>query len=155
MPATTDDITPALSSSAAPAQSATTSANTSFTGLETLDTPSDYRSIPSDTRVRRSFSREHSSAGQRLLALANDCTPDIYGYSSSEKKNRATDDNDNRCSAATLVNGLPYHRVRHTETPNAAFSFNLFPDALPEYHRNAVENVQRPPVSPLGNQGAY
>jgi hypothetical protein len=75
--------------------------------------------------------------------MINDCTPDIYGYS-GEKKNR---------ESATLMNGLPYQRVRHPDT-SSPFSFNLLPNTLPEYHR-AVESVHRHPVSPLGNQGAY
>lgn len=152
MPTTTDEMIPSVSSSAAPLSSTTTSANTSFSGLEALDTASDYRSLQSDKRLSRNFPREYSSTGQRFL---NGCTPGVYAYSSSEKKARTTDDGDSRCSAGTLMNGLPYHRVRHPDTPSEAFSFNLFPDALPEYHRSVVENIQRPPVSPLGNHGAY
>lgn len=139
MPTTTDETTRPLSSTATGPSSAN-SAATSFTGLETLD--HEYKGIPNEN-FRRSFSREHS-AGQRL-AMINDCTPEIYGYS-SEKKSR---DSDNR-----LMNGFSYQRVRHPDPPGA-FSFNLLPDTLPEYHRSVVENVHRPPVSPLGNQGAY
>jgi hypothetical protein len=141
MPTTTDETTPPLSSTATVPSSAS-SANASFTGLETLDHV--YRSIPNED-FRRSFSREHS-AGQRL-AMINDCTPDVYGYS-SEKKSRKTK-SDNR-----LMNGLSYQRVRRPDTPGA-FSFNFLPGTLPEYHRSVVENVHRPPVSPLDNQGAY
>lgn len=133
MPTTADETTPTRSSLATGPPSSTDA--TSFTGLDPLDP--DYRSLPNTRR----YSREHS-AGQRL-AMINDCTPDIYGYS-SEKKIR---------ESATLMNGLPYQRVRHPDT-SGPFSFNLLPNTLPEYHR-AVENVHRHPVSPLGNQGAY
>lgn len=154
MPTTTDEISPPLSSTATIPSSAG-SGNPAFPILENLDNPSsEYGRVSSDTRLRGSFSRDHSS--QRLMALANECSPEIYGYTSSEKnKARVTDGNDMRCSAATLMNGLPYTRVRHQDPPNAPFSFNLLPDALPEYHRAAVENVHRPSVSPLGDQGAY
>jgi len=143
MPTTTDVITPPLSSTAT-LPSPAGRANTSFSALESLD--HEYRSIPNNN-PRRSFSREHN-AGQRL-AMINDCTPDIYGYNSSEKKSRGG--SDNHCSA-TLMSGLSYQRVRHPDTPGA-FSFNLLPDTLPEYHQSVVENVHRPPVSPLGNHG--
>lgn len=152
MPTTTDLMLPSVSTSVTPASSMTTSSNTSFSGLEALDASSDYRNIQSDSRLGRNYSREYSSTGQRFL---NGCTPEVYAYSSGEKKARTADDSDSRCSAGTLMNGLPYHRVRHADTPNAAFSFNLFPDALPEYPRSVVENIQRPPVSPLGHHGAY
>lgn len=155
VPATTDDMTPGLSSSAGSAPSTTTSADTSFTCLESLDPSSDYKSIPNDNRPSRNYSRGQNSMGDRLVTLANGCTSDIYGYSGSEKKSRAADDNDHRCSAATLMNGLPYQRVRHADTPNPALSLNFFPDTISEYHHNMVENVQRPPVSPLGNQNGY
>lgn len=155
MPTTTDEIAPALSSSAAPTTSTATSTNTSFASLNTVDTMPEYKTIPSDTRLSRSISREQSSTGQRHLTVTNNGAPDIYGYSSGEKKSRTSGDSDSRCSGTTLMSGLPYHRIRHTDTPNPAFSFNLFPDILPEYHRSVVENAQRPPVSPLGNQGAY
>lgn len=154
VPTTTDDISPPLSSTAT-IPSSIGGSNPSFPIMDSLDNPSsEYGRISSDTRLRGSFSRDHSS--QRLMALANECTPEIYGYTSSEKnKIRVTEGNDMRCSAATLMNGLPYTRVRHQDPPNAGFSFNLLPDTLPEYHPAAVENLHRPSVSPLGNQGAY
>lgn len=161
VPATTDDLTPALSTSAGSATSTTTSAETSYTGLESLDTSSDYKGIPGDDRLNRSYSRDQNDMGQRLLNLANGCTPDIYGYSGSEKKvctayeTHNDNDKNNRYSAATLMNGLPYQRVRHGDTTNPAYSFNLFPDSMSEYHRNVVDSVPRPPVSPLGNQNGY
>ena len=118
----------------------TISGNTAYPVLETLG--SEYPQIP--TRLGRN-SRDHS-AGEQLLALTNECSPDMYGYSTSEKSKRGRDD------SRTLVNGLPYTRVQHRDTPGSAFSFNLGPDSLSEYHR-VVENVHRPPVEPLGNQG--
>ena len=80
--------------------------------------------------------RRYRDAGQRLLALSSDCTPDVYGYSSGRKNERAA-----------LMNGLPYTRVRHAD------SYNFLPDSLSEYGR--VEGLHRPPILPLGNQGAY
>ncbi|KAJ6121393.1 hypothetical protein N7512_003858 [Penicillium capsulatum] len=153
VPSTTDDISPPLSSTTIP--SSTGSGNPGFPILDTLDSSSsEYGRVSSDTRLRGSFSRDHSS--QRLIALANECTPEIYGYTSSEKnKTCVTDSNDRRCSAATLMNGLPYTRVRHQDPPSETFSFNLLPNTLPEYHHAAVENLHRPPVSPLGNHSAY
>lgn len=152
MPTATDEMNPSVSSSATSAPSTATSASTSFSGFEAPDTASDYGSLQSDTRLTRTFSREYSSTGQRFL---NGCTPDVYAYSCSEKKARTADQGDNRRSAGTLMNGLPYHRVRHADNPNETFAFNLFPDTLPEYHRSVVENIQRPPISPLGTHGAY
>ena len=156
VPTTTDDISPPLSS-AATIPSTTSSGNPSYPILEHLDNSSaEYGRAGRETRLSRSFSRDHSSAGQRMLALTNDCTPDIYGYTSTEKSRaRVTDGADMRCSGATLMNGLPYTRVRHQDPPGSAFSFNLLPETLPEYHRASVESVHRAPVSPLGNQSAY
>jgi hypothetical protein len=81
--------------------------------------------------------RRYRDAGQRLLALSSDCTPDVYGHSSGRKNERAS----------TLMNGLPYTRVRHPD------SYNFLPDSLSEYGR--VEGLHRPPTLPLGHQGAY
>ncbi|KAJ5778623.1 hypothetical protein N7520_001869 [Penicillium odoratum] len=99
--------------------------------LETLD--SEY---PLPTRQIRSSSLDQSS-GQRLLALT-ECSSDMYGYSTSEKKR----------GSGTLVSGLSYTRVPHRDT---GALFSLAPD-MPEYHRSVVESVHRP-VEPLGNQG--
>ncbi|KAJ6084506.1 hypothetical protein N7486_011306 [Penicillium sp. IBT 16267x] len=123
----------------------TVSGDSAYPVLETLDSP--YPHIPS-TRLGRSSSRSHN-AGHQLLALTNECSSDMYGYGTSEKSKARGSRDDSR----TLVSGLPYTRVQHRDTPGTAFSFNLGPDALPEYHRAVVENVHRPPVEPLGNQG--
>lgn len=146
----TTEETPSLSS-AAPTSS--TSSTTSYTGLEnTLDTSSpEYRSLPNDNRLARSFSRGENNPNQRLLALSNECATDIYGYSSEKSKGR----DDSGCSA-TLMSGLSYTRVQHSDPPNNVFPCGLLPDNLQEYHhRSVVGNVHRPPVSPLRNQGAY
>lgn len=75
-----------------------------------------------------------------------DCSPDIYGYSTSEKsKNRADE-------PATLMSGMPYTRVKHPDS--GAFAFNLLPlDAIPEY-RPPTE-ARRTSISPLGNPGGF
>lgn len=133
IPTTTEDTNTA----SAP----TIGGNTAYPVLETLD--SDYPHIP--TRLGRN-SRDHSS-GQQLLTMMNECSPDMYGYSTGEKSKRGSRDD-----SRTLVNGLPYTRVQHRDAPTTAFSFNLGPDSLSEYHR-VVENVHRPPVEPLGSHG--
>ncbi|KAJ6015801.1 hypothetical protein N7540_010392 [Penicillium herquei] len=139
-----------VSSAALP--STTSGVTSTYPILGTLDTTSEYSSIPSNIKPVRKSSRNHTSAGQRHHALTNECTSNIHGYSSSAKrKARGGSDPDTR----TLVSGLPYTRVQHRDSPGTNFSFNLLPGALPEYHRAVVENVHRPPVEPLGNQGAY
>ncbi|KAJ5761398.1 hypothetical protein N7533_003437 [Penicillium manginii] len=154
---TTEVSSPSLSS-AAPASSTTSSSNTSYAGLSmetSLDTPSqDYRTLPSDTRLARSFSRDESTSSQRLLVLSNECSPDIYSYSSTEKSSKARPD-ESGCSA-TLISGLPYTRVQYADPPNNMFPCGMLPDNIQEYnHRGVVGNMHRTPVSPLGNQGAY
>ncbi|KAJ5979931.1 hypothetical protein N7481_007229 [Penicillium waksmanii] len=115
---TTDGSSPSLST-AVPASSTTSSSNTSYAGLSmetSLDSPSqDYHTLPSDTRLARSFSRDESTSNQRLLALSNECSPDIYGYSSTEKSSKGRPD-ESGCSS-TLISGLPYTRVRYADPP--------------------------------------
>ncbi|KAJ5707970.1 hypothetical protein N7488_007771 [Penicillium malachiteum] len=154
-PTTSEDSNAALlcssSVSSAALLSTTSRVTPTYPILGALDTTPEYSSIPSDIKPIRKSSRDHTS-GQRLHALTNECTSDIYGYSSSAKrKARGGSDPDTR----TLVSGLPYTRVQHRDSPGTNFPFNLLPEALPEYHRAVVENVHRPPVEPLGNQGAY
>lgn len=124
------------------------SSSTSYTGLAvestTLDTSSPEYRIPNNDN--RAFSRETPST-YRLLSLSNECSPEIYGYTSTEKKTRP---NDSTCSA-TLMNGLPYTRVRHNDPPSNVFPCGLLPDNIQEYR--SVGNMHRHPVSPLGNQG--
>lgn len=150
---TIDASSPSLSS-AVSASSTSTSSNTSYAGLSmetSLDTPSqNYRTLPSDARLARSFSRDESTSSERLLALSNECSPDIYGYSSSEKSSKAQDE------SGALMSGLSYTRVRYTDPPSNMFPCGLLPDNIQEYHhRGVVGNMHRPPVSPLGNQGVY
>ncbi|KAJ5273890.1 hypothetical protein N7478_009015 [Penicillium angulare] len=156
MPTTSEDTMQSLvsSSTAPPPPISTAGMSPAYPILETLDnTGSDYPSIHNDTRITRNHSRDHGNAGQRLLAL-NECTPAIYGYSTSEKSKARGSGPD--AESHTLLSGLPYTRVQHRDTSSTAFSFNSSPDALPEYHRAVVENVHRPPaVEPLGNQGSY
>ncbi|KAF3385627.1 hypothetical protein F1880_001952 [Penicillium rolfsii] len=162
MPITTEEmISSTLSPTTAPS---TTTASTTSYSIQPLDATIDTRPtipvknrthVPASTSTDRSRSRgvyhERTTAGQRLVALTADCTPDIYNYASSEKSKRAGDGR-----SGTLMNGgLEYHPVRHTHTPNPAFSFGLLHDGLPELHRTVVEGVHRAPVSPLGNQGGY
>jgi hypothetical protein len=162
MPITTEGIiSSTLSSTTAPP---TTTASTTSYSIEPLDITTDSRStiphttttqVPASTSTDRCLSRgiyhDRTTAGQCLVALTADCTPDIYNYASSEKSKRAGDGR-----SSTLMNGgLEYTPVRHTHTPNPAFSFGLLHDELPEFHRPVVKGVHRAPVSPLGNQGAY
>lgn len=99
-----------------------------------------------ERRLSRSFSRDNG----RVLGLG-DCAPEIYGYSTSEKsKNQASDSEAGDSGSATLLNGLPYTRVRHPET-NSALTFNLLQtNPIPEYRPPA--EAQRT-VSPLGSNG--
>lgn len=133
-----------------------TASNHSYPVLGTGDSTlgvAEFNAQP-DARLGRTFSRD-SGAGQRLLALTSDCTPDVYGYSSSDRrKSRAADSLDARCSAPTLVNGLPYTRVRHGNSA-LALPYTFLPDTLSGYGR-PVGSMHRPPISPLGgHQGAY
>jgi hypothetical protein len=82
-----------------------------------------------------STDRRYRDAGQRVLALSSDCTPDVYGYSSGRKNERAT-----------LMNGLAYTRVRHPD------SYSFLPDSMADYGRL---DVHRAPTLPLGHQDAY
>ncbi|KAJ5935727.1 hypothetical protein N7466_005274 [Penicillium verhagenii] len=133
MPTTAEDTT----SAAAPS---TINGNPVYPVLE-LD--SEYPPIPT-TRLGRSSSRDHGASQQRL---ASECSSDMYGYSTAGRgKTRGS---------GTLVSGLPYTRVQHRDTPGTAFPFNLNlgSESLSEYPRSVIENVHRPPVEPLGNQG--
>ncbi|KAJ5225084.1 hypothetical protein N7468_006309 [Penicillium chermesinum] len=172
---TAEDSSPPLSTTA---PLGVTSAG--YSVLETLET--EYP-LPPEVQTR-SFSRDRlANSSQRFLALTDECSPEIYGYSSSEKtkvrRARASSalgnssgasgtlgsssdssgsvsgsGDDERCSTATLISGLPYTRVQHRDSP-ACLPFNLLPDALPEYHRSVATYVHRASVGPLGNQGAY
>lgn len=174
---TTEDGSPALCTTAPLGTN-----NAAYPVLETLESPSEYP-LPPEVRSTRSFSRDHqTSSSQRLLALTNEYSPEIYGYGSSEKiKARGTSTctnmsrstgasgtigstspdssglgDDGRCPVPMLMSGLPYARVPHRDSP-ACLSFNLLPEALPEpeYHRSVAKYVHRAPVEPLGNHGAY
>lgn len=116
-------------------------------------------SSSAEPRVSRSFSRDNTSTdtNNRLLGLG-DYTPDIYGYSTSEKSRTRGSGSGSGSEAddsgsATLLNGLPYTRVRHPEQSNSALAFNLLPTepSIPEY-RPPPPEAQRE-VSPLGSNG--
>ncbi|RMJ23816.1 hemagglutinin protein [Aspergillus sp. HF37] len=111
-----------------------------------------------EPRVSTSFSRDNTASNNtnsRLLGLG-DYTPDIYGYSTSERsrvRGSGSGSEADDSSSATLLNGLPYTRVRHPEQPNSALAFNLLPTepSIPEY-RPPPPEAQRA-VSPLGSNG--
>ncbi|OJJ34361.1 hypothetical protein ASPWEDRAFT_173777 [Aspergillus wentii DTO 134E9] len=114
------------------------------TGLDTVDSADDFRAA-TDARLTRSYSRDHG----RLMSLT-DCSPDVYGYSSSEKNKNRSDDTG---SAATLMNGLPYTPVRHSDN-HGALPFHLLPtDAMPDY-RTSTE-VHRTSISSHSNPGGF
>jgi hypothetical protein len=119
-----------------------TAANPPYPSLDTIESPIGVGGYSHDAR----FSRD--GAGQRLLALTSDCAPDVYGYASGRKRGDA----EARCSAPTLMGGLPYTRVRHADS-GAGLPFSFLLDSLPEYGR--VESVHRSPVSPLGGHQTY
>ena len=121
LPITTADVNPPITSSGA------------ATGLDAVNN--------GEPRLTSSSPR----GNKRPLAMP-DCTPEIYGYSTSEKsKNRADE-------PATLMSGLPYTRVKHPDT--SAFAFNLLPmEAIPEY-RPPTE-ARRTSISPVGNPDGF
>ncbi|KAJ5807556.1 hypothetical protein N7447_011012 [Penicillium robsamsonii] len=147
--ATADDSSPLPPSSSS--SMASSAANPPYPALDTIEnTLGEYNT--SDARLGRTFSRD-SGAGQRLLALASDCAPDVYGYSGSERRrSRAVVETDLRCSALTLINGLPYTRVRHADSA-VGLPYGFLPDNLSDYGRS-VDSLHRP-ISSLGHQGAY
>ncbi|CAG8224299.1 unnamed protein product [Penicillium nalgiovense] len=120
-----------------------------YPALDTIEnTLGEYST--SGARLGRTFPRD-SGAGQRLLALTSDCAPDVYGYAGSESRKSRGVVEDVRCSAPTLVNGLPYTRVRHADSA-IGLPYGFLPDGLSDYGR---VDLHRSPVSPLGHQGAY
>ncbi|CAI7638647.1 unnamed protein product [Penicillium glandicola] len=123
--------------------------NPPYPALDTVE--GSLASEYTNARLARTFSRD-SGAGQRLLALTSDCAPDVYGYSGSERRKSRGVVEDVRCSAPTLVNGLPYTRVRHADSVGLPYGF--LADGLSDYGRS-VDGLHRAPVSPLGHQGAY
>lgn len=130
--------------STAPTSTSSISSYTSLAVDSALETSSPEYRIPNNDN--RAFSRETPST-QRLLSLSNECSPEIYGYTSSEKKTRPSDPT----CPATLMNGLPYTRVRHTDPPSNVFPCGLLPENIQDYR--SVGNTHRHPVPPLGNQG--
>lgn len=139
----TQDLSPLPAASSSMASSA---ANPPYPALDTIESTLVGEYSTSDTRLGRT--------GQRLLVLTSDCAPDVYGYSGSERrKSRGVIEGDVRCSAPTLVNGLPYTRVRHADSA-VGLPYGFVPDGLSDYGRS-VDSLHRSPVSPLGRQGAY
>ncbi|KAJ9489330.1 hypothetical protein VN97_g3925 [Penicillium thymicola] len=126
---------------------ATSAANPPYPALDSIEnTLGEYHTSG------RNFPRG-SSAGQRLLTLTSDCAPDVYGYAGSERrKSRGLVEGDVRCSAPTLVNGLPYTRVRHADSA-VGLPYGFLADGLSDYGRSV--DLHRSPISPLGHQGAY
>ncbi|KAJ5757094.1 uncharacterized protein N7511_007276 [Penicillium nucicola] len=148
--ATTEDTSPPLPPAASSISSFATGNSTLYPVLDTID---EYRNDPDHRLTYNAFSRDKSS-NSRSNSLMPDCSPYSYGYRSSERS-KARDSasaNETRCSAPTLMNGLPYSRVRHPEH-NLALPFDLLADPFPEYGR--VESVTRHPISPLGHRAAY
>ncbi|KGO53867.1 hypothetical protein PEX1_068610 [Penicillium expansum] len=140
---------PTASSSSSMTSSA---ANPPYPALDTIENTlvGEYNT---DARLGRTFSRD-AGVGQRLLTLTSNCAPDVYGYAGSERrKSRGVVEGDLRCSAPTLVNGLPYTRVRHADSA-VALPYGFSADGLSDYGRS-VDSLHRSPISPLGHQGAY
>ncbi|KAJ5869227.1 hypothetical protein N7455_004168 [Penicillium solitum] len=143
---TTEDPSPLPAATSS--SMATSVANPPYPALDTIENTlvGDYNTSG------RNFSRD-SNAGQRLLTLTSDCAPDVYGYARSEhRKSRGVVEGDVRCSAPTLVNGLPYTRVRHADSA-VGLPYGFLADGLSDYGRSV--DLHRSPISPLGHQGAY
>ncbi|KAJ5175548.1 uncharacterized protein N7482_001425 [Penicillium canariense] len=167
MPITTEENSPHTLSSTSVSTPPRTTPHHAQAQAYTLDTldpnpndrpnqePSQISTLhPPDRSLNRLYP-DRGTAGQRLLELTTDCTPDIYGYTSSEKS-KARDSRAASTSGTLMSGGLEYTPVRHAHTPHAAFSFGILPDGLPGYHRSVVEGVvHRAPISPLGSQGGY
>ena len=119
LPITTTDTSPSITSSEA--------AN----GPEAVGTTG-------EPRMTRSFSRDNG----RLLS-STEYTPEIYGYSTSEKSKDRDDE------PATLMGGLQYTRVKHPDTNAFTFSM-LTADTIPDYrppteaHRTSISSVGNP-----------
>jgi hypothetical protein len=130
--ATTVYTSPALPPAASSIHSSATGNNTLYPVLDAID---EYRNGPVRLACNNTVIRKKSS-NSRLNALISDCSPYSYEYSSGERsKTRGSADSDEtRCSAPTLMSGLPYRRVRHPEH-NLALRFDLLADAFSEYGR--------------------
>ncbi|OQD83042.1 hypothetical protein PENANT_c018G04234 [Penicillium antarcticum] len=148
--ATTEDTTPPLPPAASSIPSSVAGNHTLYPGLDTID---EYRNGDNRLVCNNTFSRDKRS-NSRLNALMSDCSPYSYGYSSGErsKARGSAGADETRCSAPTLMNGLPYSRVRHPEH-HLALPFDLLAGPFPEYGR--IESVTRHPISPLGYRDAY
>ncbi|KXG51882.1 uncharacterized protein PGRI_092750 [Penicillium griseofulvum] len=145
---TTEDSSPLPPSSSSSMASST--ANPPYPALDTIENTLGEYNAP-DARLGRTFSRDNGT-GQRLVTLASDCTSDVYGYSGSERRKSRVIETDVRCSAPTLVNGLPYTRVRHADSA-VGLPYGFLPD-LSDYGRS-VDSLHRPHISSMGHQGAY
>ena len=143
---TTEDPSPLPAATSS--SMATSAANPPYPALDTIENTL----VGEYNTSGRNFSR-NSNAGQRLHTLTSDCSPDVYGYASSEhRKSRGIVEGDVRCSAPTLVNGLPYTRVRHADSA-VGLPYGLLADGLSDYGRSV--DLHRSAISPLGHQGAY
>lgn len=143
---TTEDPSPLPAATSS--SMATSAANPPYPALDTIENTL----VGEYNTSGRNFSRD-SNAGQRLLTLNSDCAPGVYGYAGSEhRKSRGVVEGDVRCSAPTLVNGLPYTRVRHTDSA-VGLPYGFLADGLSDYGRSV--DLHRSPISPLGHQGAY
>ncbi|QQK43807.1 Fungal transcriptional regulatory protein, N-terminal [Penicillium digitatum] len=141
---------PAASSSSSMASSAT---NPLYPALDPIENTLVGEYHTANARLGRTFLRD-TNAGQRLLALTSDCAPDVYSHAGNERrKSRGVVESEVRCSTPTLVNGLPYTRVRHVDS-TVALPYGFLADGLSDYGRS-VDHLHRSPVSPLGHQGAY
>ncbi|PLN80522.1 hypothetical protein BDW42DRAFT_111070 [Aspergillus taichungensis] len=88
-----------------PTSSPLISAGGPFAPLYSVD-PGDELRSNGHGRVARTFSHD----AQRLFPTESGS--DLYGYSSSEKRHRSTSGNSD--SVATLINGFPYTRPKHS-----------------------------------------
>ncbi|KAJ5558074.1 hypothetical protein N7535_009564 [Penicillium sp. DV-2018c] len=124
-----EDTTPDLIFDMTP--SASSAPNPPYPSLDTIESP-----------LGLGFPRD--GADGRFFPLTPECPPsDLYGYASDRKRKDASVET--RCSASTLMGGLPYTRVRPAE---GGMPFSYLLDGLPgDMHRSSV--------SPLGGHHGY
>lgn len=132
------DCMPIPSNSASPPS--LSSSGTYTTELDQLDSPGDFQHDidPRYPRATRTFSQDNGLA---------DYSP-IYNYSTTEDPKGHGDDAGD--SVPKLASGLPYTRVRHSDS-QSALPFNFFPsDPLPVYRE--LMDVNRTQI-PFANPG--
>ncbi|KAI2701484.1 transcriptional regulator family: Fungal Specific TF [Penicillium roqueforti] len=136
----------------APCSMAPSAANPPYPALEMIEGTLVGEYNTSDPRMGRTFSRD-SGLGRRLVVMNSNCSPDVYGYVGGDRRKSRVAETEVCCSGPTLVNGLPYNRVRHVDS-TVGLPCDFLAEDLSDYGRS-LDSLHRSPVPPLGHQGAY